>query len=104
MYAIIRDGGKQYRVAPGDTITVDRKGKLNVGDMVEFKDVLMLSGEEGTIVGPEIKETAKVVGEIDKHLSGEKLTIMRFRRRKDSRTKNGHREKYTQVRIKEIIA
>lgn len=104
MYAIIREGSKQYRVEPGDIITIDRKSTLNIGDKVEFKDVLMLSGDKGPIVGPELKETAKVIGTVDKQCPGEKLIITRFRRRKNSRTKNGHREKYTQVKIKEITA
>ena len=104
MYAIIRDGSKQYRVAPGDTITLDRKGTLKVGDRIEFTNILMLSGEEGATVGPELKETAKVIGEVDKQILGEKLIVTRFRRRKDSRTKNGHREKHTRVKIKEIVA
>ncbi|HHT9125169.1 MAG TPA: 50S ribosomal protein L21 [Candidatus Brocadiia bacterium] len=104
MYAVIRDGGKQYRVKPGDIITVDKKGNLNIGDKVEFKDVLMLSGEEGTNIGSELKDTTKVIGKVDKQSPGEKLLITKFRRRKNSRTKKGHREKYTQVKIQEIIA
>lgn len=104
MYAVIRDGGKQYRVKPGDVITIDRKSSLNICDKVEFKDVLMLSGEEGTSIGSTLKDTAKVIGEVSEQSLGEKLLITKFRRRKNSRTKKGHREKYTQVRIKEIIA
>ncbi|HEY4481514.1 MAG TPA: 50S ribosomal protein L21 [Candidatus Brocadiaceae bacterium] len=104
MYAVIKDGGKQYRVEPGDIITVARKSGVNIGDKVEFKDVLLLSGEEGTSIGSKVKDTVKVIGEVDKESLGEKLLITKFRRRKSSRTKRGHREKYTQVRIKEIIA
>lgn len=99
MYAVIRNGGKQYRVKPGDIITIDRKGTLNIGDKVEFKDVLMFSGEGGTTVGSELKENTTVIGEVDKQMLGEKLLITKFRRRKSSRTKKGHREKYTRVRI-----
>lgn len=103
MYAIIQDGGKQYKVKSGDVITIDRKYNLNIGDKVEFKSVLMVSGEKGAIVGSELKESARVIGEVDNQRPGEKLIVTRFRRRKDSRTTNGHRQKYTQVRVKEII-
>lgn len=103
MYAVIRDGGKQYKIEQGDTITIDRKDTLNISDKVEFKDILMLSGEEGPIFSSQLKETVSVIGEVQKHSLGEKLLTTKFRRRKNSRTKKGHRQKYTEVRIKEII-
>ena len=97
MYAVIRAGGKQYRVAPGDVIRVetqeDKDGK------VEFGDVLAVSGEPGTLVRP---ATAKVTAEIVGEGRGDKILVFHFKRKKQYKKLRGHRQDYTAVRITEI--
>lgn len=104
MYAVIKDRGKQYKVEPGESIQIDLKENVKKGDILEFEDVLMVSKEGKTYIGKPTLENAKVISEVQSHLKGKKLVVMKFRRRKDSRTKRGHRQKYTSIKIKEIIS
>ena len=104
MYAVIKDGGKQYKVEPGKSVQVDLKENVKKGDTLEFKDVLMVSKEGKTYIGRPTLENAKVISEVQGHVKGKKLVVMKFRRRKDSRTKRGHRQKYTRVKIKEVVS
>lgn len=104
MYAVIKDRGKQYKVEPGESIQIDLKENVKKGDTLEFEDVLMVSKEGKTYIGKPTLENAKVISEVQSHLKGKKLVVMKFRRRKDSRTKRGHRQKYTSIKIKEIIS
>lgn len=102
MNAIIRTGGKQYRVSPGHTINVE-KLVGNVGDTVEFGEVLMVSDEDGKVnIGSPLIENARVKGKILGEVKGEKITVFKFKRRKGYRRKTGHRQKYTSVEINEI--
>lgn len=103
MYAVIRTGGKQYRVAPGDTLTVE-KLPGNVGDSVEFGEVLMLSKDGSLAVGKPVLEGARVTARIVEHGRGEKLVVYKFRRRKNYRLRNGHRQSYTSVQIGDLLA
>jgi large subunit ribosomal protein L21 len=102
MYAVIKTGGKQYRVAANDTIEIE-KLEGGAGDGVEFTDVLMVSTEEKTEWGAPLVEGATVAGEIVAQLRGPKITIFKKRRRKHYRRKNGHRQDLTSVRITEIL-
>jgi large subunit ribosomal protein L21 len=98
MYAVIRTGGKQYRVAPGDILRIEK----TVGDddhTVEFSDVLAVSGEPGNITQP---ATAKVVGTVLGEGRGEKVLVFHFKRKKQYKKLQGHRQSYTEVRINEI--
>ena len=96
MYAVIRAGGKQYRVAPGDVIRVE---KLNGTDgQVEFP-VLAVSGEEGQ-VGQQ--SDARVVGEVMEQGRGAKILVFHYKRKKQYKKLRGHRQDYTAVRISEI--
>lgn len=104
MYAVIKDGGKQYKVEPGESIQIDLRENFNKGDTLEFKDVLMISKEGKTYIGSPTLKNAKVISEVQGHVKGEKIVIMKFRRKKDSRTKRGHRQKYTRVKIKEVVS
>src|SRR5215468_8652130 len=98
MYAVIRAGGKQYRVAPGDVIKVE---KLPSEDgKVEFTDVLAVSGEEGAISRPE--SGARVVGTVVEEGRGDKILVFHFKRKKQYKKLQGHRQPYTAVRITEI--
>jgi large subunit ribosomal protein L21 len=95
--AVIRTGGKQYRVAEGDTIKVE-KLEGAAGDKIEFADVLMLAGETPKVGKPTVPG-AKVAGEILAQDRGDKIIVFKFRKRKRSRRKAGHRQAYTAVKI-----
>ncbi len=102
MYAIIETGGKQYTVSPGDEIRVEKLGG-DVGDPVEFRRVLAVSGDDGVLrAGSEARAT--VAAKIAEHGRGEKIDVFKFKRRKMYRRRMGHRQDYTQVRIESIEA
>jgi large subunit ribosomal protein L21 len=99
MQAVIRTGGKQYRVKPGDVIKIE-KIPGSSGDAVEFGEVLMVSDNEGAVkVGSPLLTSAIVKGKILNEEKGKKLIIFKFKRRKGYRRKNGHRQRYTRVEI-----
>ena len=98
MFAVIKTGGKQYRVAPEDVLQVARVAG-NPGDVVEFAEVLVVGGEIGT---PTVAG-ASVAGEVLEQGRGPKVIAFKKRRRKNSRRKRGHRQEYTLVRITEIL-
>jgi len=102
MYAVIKTGGKQYRVAPNDVLTIEKVAG-EAGATVEFADVLMLGGEAPKIGMPGIAG-AKVTAEIVEQGRAPKVIAFKKRRRKNSRRKRGHRQEQTTVRIKDIIA
>ena len=97
MYAIIRDGGHQYRVSAGDSILVERTG-LAQGDALTFDQVLFADGRLGT---PTV-EGASVEAEVLGPFKGPKIYVVKYKRRKNYRRRFGHRQKLTQVRIKSI--
>jgi len=102
VYAVIETGGKQYRVEPGDTVRVETlPGEM--GDAVEFDRVLLISDDESVAVGRPVIEGARVTGEIVEHGLGEKLTVYKFKRRKNQRKRNGHRQQFTAVKINEVV-
>jgi large subunit ribosomal protein L21 len=95
--AVIRSGGKQYRVAEGQTIRVDRLDG-SPGDKIEFAEVLLVFGDQPKLGKPTVGG-AKVEAEIVAQERDEKLTVFKFRRRKKYRRKNGHRQSVTAVKI-----
>jgi large subunit ribosomal protein L21 len=97
MYAVIRAGGKQYRVAPGDVIRVEKFGSGTDG-MVEFP-VLAVSGEEGKVG---LQSDARVVGQVVEEGRGAKILVFHYKRKKQYKKLRGHRQAYTAVRISEI--
>jgi large subunit ribosomal protein L21 len=99
MYAVIRAGGKQYRVAPGDVIRVEKFAAGTDGH-VNFPDVLAVSGGEGKIGKP--GSEAKVVGEVLEEGRGPKILVFHYKRKKQYKKLRGHRQSYTAVRITEI--
>src|SRR5258707_7542266 len=99
MYAVIRAGGKQYRVAPGDVIRVEKVGTGPDG-VVEFP-VLAVSGEEGEVEGGR-QSDARVVGEVVEEGRGAKILVFHYKRKKQYKKLRGHRQAYTAVRISEI--
>jgi large subunit ribosomal protein L21 len=98
--AVIRTGGKQYRVSEGDTLAVELL-KGNPGDEIEFKEVLLLGGESPKI-GTPLVAGAKVMAQILNHDRGERLVVFKFKRRKRYKRKNGHRQHFTAVKITSI--
>ena len=102
MYAVIETGGKQYRVQPGETVVVETLPG-EAGDAVEFARVLLISDDESVAVGRPIIEGARVTGQILEHGLGEKLTVFKFKRRKNYRKRNGHRQPYTAVKIDQVV-
>jgi large subunit ribosomal protein L21 len=101
MYAVIRTGGKQARVAPGDSIRVE-KLEGTVGDPVELSEVLLVGDEGEPRIGTPLVEGAKVVGTITAQGRGPKLIVFKMKRRKGYRRKRGHRQAYTEVRVERI--
>ncbi|MGC2183266.1 MAG: 50S ribosomal protein L21 [Terriglobales bacterium] len=99
MYAVIRAGGKQYRVAPGDVIRVENQGNGTDGK-IEFNDVLAVSGEPGQIARPE--SAALVTGEVVEQGRGAKILVFHYKRKKQYKKLRGHRQGYTAIRITEI--
>ena len=98
MYAVIRAGGKQYRVSPGDILKVE-KLSANPGDTVEFNDVLAVSGEEGKI-GP--GNEVMVSGRVMESGRADKILVFHYKRKKQYKKIYGHRQPFTSVRITEI--
>jgi large subunit ribosomal protein L21 len=99
MYAVIRAGGKQYRVAPGDVIRLENQGNGTDGK-IEFNDVLAVSGEPGQIGRPQ--SAALVTGEVVEQGRAAKILVFHYKRKKQYKKLRGHRQGYTAVRITEI--
>jgi large subunit ribosomal protein L21 len=103
MYAVIETGGKQYRVAPGQTIQVDTIAG-DVGADVEFDRVLMLSNDANELITGEALKTARVRAKISEHGRGDKILVFKFKRKKQYKRTIGHRQNYTRVQVQEIVA
>ncbi len=101
MFAVVETGGKQYRVAKGVHVTLERL-PAEVGESVVFDRVLLLGADKDTIVDPAVLEKARVSGKVLSQHRGEKLIVFKKRRRKHSRRKNGHRQYLTRVEITDI--
>lgn len=103
MYAVIQSGGKQHRVAEGQTIRLE---KLDVatGETVEFDNVLMIANGDDVQIGAPFVDGSKVTAEVVAHGRGDKVKIVKFRRRKHFRNQAGHRQWFTEVRITGINA
>lgn len=103
MYAVIVTGGKQYRVAAGDTLKVE-KLTADEGASVEFDKVLMVVDGDAVKIGAPYVDGGKVSATVERHGRGEKIKIVKFRRRKHHRKQMGHRQHYTQLKITGISA
>ena len=100
MYAVVRTGGKQYKVTPDQRVRVE-KLPGEVGDRVELDEVLLTGGESVEIGQPRV-EGAKVVGTITDQGRGPKIVVFKLKRRKNYRRKQGHRQDYTEIRVDTI--
>jgi len=103
MYAVVQTGGKQYRVSVGDVINVE---KLNVeaGQNVVLNDVVAISGNGKTIIGKPFVEGAQVLCKVVENGKAKKVVIYKYKAKKDSRKKRGHRQPYTQLEVTNIVA
>ncbi|MGH8427000.1 MAG: 50S ribosomal protein L21 [Gammaproteobacteria bacterium] len=103
MYAVIFSGGKQYPVKPGEVIRLE-KLPAAVGETVEFEQVALIAGDDGQVsVGAPFVEGGRVRGEVAAHGRGDKVRVIKFRRRKNYRRLQGHRQAYTDVKIADIL-
>lgn len=103
MYAVIETGGKQYRVAPGQTIEVDTLSG-DVGSDVEFDRVLAISNDSNEFVLGDALKNARVRGRIAEHGRGDKVLVFKFKRKKQYKRTIGHRQNYTRVEVREIVS
>ncbi len=102
MYAVIKTGGKQYRVSPGDSIDVE-KLPYDVGEQVELDQVLLVANGSGAKIGQPLVEGAKVKATVTRQVKGRKVIIYKYRSSKRYRRKRGHRQQYTRLKIDEIV-
>lgn len=101
MYAVVRTGGKQVRVTPGEAVRVERLPGA-VGDTVELDQVLLVGGEGLPRVGAPVLDGTRVHGTITAQGRGEKIVVFKMKRRKRYRRKQGHRQEFTEIRIDSI--
>ena len=102
MYAIIKDGSKQFRVAKGDHIEFDYKKTVKAGTSIEFNEVLLLHDGSKANIGRPTVEGAKVVGEVVDTVPGPKVRVFKYIRREGTQRAQGHKQKYTLVKITDI--
>jgi len=101
MFAVLKTGGKEYRVSKGNIIRVEKlEGK--VGDRVTLKDVLMVSGEGQIHIGAPALDNAVITGEIVREVKGKKVLTYKMKKRKNYRRKKGHRQTYTYLKVNDI--
>ena len=103
MYAVIESGGKQHRVAEGETLKLE-KIEAATGDSIEFDKVLMIGGGDDIKIGTPVVEGSKVTAEVVSHGRHQKVKIVKFNRRKHHRKETGHRQWFTEVKITGISA
>lgn len=103
MYAIIADGAHQYKVEEGQMLEIDFR-EINAGDQITFERVLAVSSDSGFKLGKPNVEGAKVSAKVVGETKGEKIFVQKFRRRKNSKRRTGHRQKYIKVQIDSIAS
>ncbi|MFI2813076.1 MULTISPECIES: 50S ribosomal protein L21 [Microbulbifer] len=103
MYAVFESGGKQHRVEEGEVLRLE-KLEVATGESIDFDKVLMVVDGDNVNIGAPLVNGAKVTAEVINHARGEKVRIIKFRRRKHSMTRQGHRQWYTEVKITGIKA
>jgi large subunit ribosomal protein L21 len=101
MYAVVRSGGKQYRIEPGQRVRLERVPGAE-GDAIELGEVLLIGGEGEPRIGQPLLAGAKAVGRIVGQGRGPKITLFKMKRRKNYRRKQGHRQSYTEILVESI--
>jgi large subunit ribosomal protein L21 len=102
MYAVVKTGGKQYRVSPGDSVEVE-KLPYEVGEQIELDQVLLVANGSGTKIGQPLVEGAKVKATVTRQVKGRKVIVFKYHSSKRYRRKRGHRQHYTRLRIDDIV-
>ena len=101
MYAVIKSGGKQYRVAEGEIVRLE-KLEVDSGAKIEFKDVLLVKTDDKTFIGNPLVEGAKVLGVVEGKGLGDKVLVFKYKKKKQYRRTRGHRQHFSEVRIESI--
>jgi large subunit ribosomal protein L21 len=101
MYAVIETGGKQYKVEEGSVLNIDKTNK-KPGDVIELSNILLLVDGERVEIGRPYLDKGTVLAEIKRHVKGKKIIVFKKRKRKEYKKTLGHRQQYTEVKIKEI--
>lgn len=104
MHAVIKTGGKQYRVQPGDEFNVEKLKDADVGAEITFDEVLAVGDGEDLSVGQPVVDGASVTAQVVEHGRGRKKIVFKKKRRKKYRKKRGHRQPYTRIRITDVTA
>jgi large subunit ribosomal protein L21 len=104
MYAVVEILGQQFKAEAGKRLFIHRMEEAEQGSVVEFEKVLLIDNEGDVKVGAPVVEGAKVVAEVLSHVRGEKVIVFHKKRRKGYRKRNGHRQNFTEVLVKEIVA
>jgi large subunit ribosomal protein L21 len=103
MYAVIKTGGKQYRVSPGEEVKLE-KLPGEIGDPIAFDKVMIVSDGENVQVGKPYLENTSVVGQLTRHGKSRKIIVFKYKKRKNYRKKRGHRQQFSMVKIENIQA
>lgn len=103
MYAIIKTGGKQYKVAEGETVYIE-KLEANEGDVVTFDEVLTVVKDSGVVVGRPVVAGAKVTAKVEAQGKGKKILVFKYKAKSNYRRRQGHRQPFTKVVIEKIEA
>jgi len=104
MFAVIRTGGKQYRVSPDDVIKIERLADVDAGNNIELTDVLAMGDGDSVTLGTPVVDGARVVASVLEHKRDTKIIVFKKKRRKNYRRTQGHRQNITILRIEEILA
>ncbi|HPO17524.1 MAG TPA: 50S ribosomal protein L21 [Candidatus Hydrogenedentes bacterium] len=103
MYAVVKTGGKQYKVSPGDFVRVE-KLEVPVGGTVELDEVCLVAKDDGVVVDPQALASVKVIAEVSGQGRRKKIRVFKYKRRKNYHRTYGHRQSYTELKIREIQA
>ena len=103
IYAIIRTGGKQFRVSPGDVVRVPSLAGKNTGDSVEFAEVLVSDGGAGLQIGTPVLDGAVVTATVVRNGRAPKIIVYKYKRRKQYKKTHGHRQGFTEVKIESVV-
>jgi large subunit ribosomal protein L21 len=104
MYAIVEILGQQFKVEAGQKLFIHRMEEAEAGSQIEFEKVLLVDKDGAIAVGAPTVEGAKIVAEVKGHVKGDKVLVFKKKRRKDYQKMNGHRQYFTELLVKEIVA